>query len=117
MKDRFAAYARRPPSRTLRVLGVLSLAFATVGFWDARGAVVGVVALLTYGAIALALMRPEVVNRWSQMPLVVDTALMIPLGFIAAAYVTDLGLWACAAIGVAAWLLQLVHVTWRRRRR
>ena len=107
--------ARRPLPRAFLVFAALVLIAASIAVWERRGAAVGVVALLIYGVIlATAAGRQDAALRWAQAHPVLDTLLMAPLAFVAAAYATDLSLAACAAVGAGAWVL-LALVTLRRR--
>lgn len=60
------------------------------------------------------MLRHEALHTWSKAHPVFDSALFVPLVFLALASLTDLALGWCALIGVGAWLLLLPLVLRRR---
>ena len=88
----------------------------TYTLWDRRGAIAGIVAFAIYGIIfGLGAIRHEELRAWTRAHPGADSALLIPLVFLALANSTDLSLALCALLGVAAWLA-LLPLTHRRRR-
>ena len=115
--DSFNGYAARSPSRARRALYVFVAGALTVAMWAERGWVAGLAALCVYGPLFVTpALKPDVMIRRSRSP-VLESALLAPLLFLALAYSTELALWACAAIGVAGWLLLLPVGRLVRRRR
>jgi hypothetical protein len=82
---------------------------------DRRGWPMALFALAVYGYVLLSvsLDYEGTVARSHRCP-VADSALVIPLAFIALAYLTDLTLWVCALISLALWVVTL-PLAMRRR--
>ncbi|GAA3791402.1 hypothetical protein GCM10022226_07990 [Sphaerisporangium flaviroseum] len=107
---------RRPPtwvSLLLFPIAVL-LAFAIT---EKRGIVLGVLAGVVYGSLAVAGLALDRVSAWSKAHPVLDSIIMPPLLFFALAYLTPLSLIICLAITAAAAVPWFVLSTLVRRRR
>lgn len=86
-----------------------------LALWDKRGAVVGVVAFVVYGGVLLAAAFNHSRSReWSRRHVFLDALLLVPLGFLALAHLTDLALGVCLLIALAGGLV-LVPLAIRRR--
>lgn len=110
--------AAKPPRRWQQVLAVVLAILLPVALWDKRGAAVGIVALFVYGGVSLlAAFKHDDVLAWSRRHPALDSLMIVPLAFLALAYLTDLGLGLCAAISVAAGLMLVSVAGWRRRAR
>jgi hypothetical protein len=86
------------------------------GVANERGDPLGLIAAAFYAVLfCTAVLRWRDPLAWGRAHPLADRALMAPLTFFAAAFLTDLPLWVCAAIGLAAAAV-LVLVDVRRRR-
>ncbi len=66
-----------------------------------RGWLVGVVAAVVFGALAVGAFRWDRLKSWSAEHPVLDSALFGPLLFLALAYITNLSTLGCVAIAAA----------------
>lgn len=74
-----------------------------VALWHKRGAAVGIVAFLFYAGVMIgATFRPDRVAAWSRRHVVLDALVILPLAFLALAYLTTWSLAACALVAMAA---------------
>jgi hypothetical protein len=97
---RFNRLVEQPP-RSLRVLSALALLLAALGLAHRRGWVVGAVAVIVYGGLALAMgVAPRAVVAWSRRHPGIDGAFLGPLLFLGLAYLTPLDIWWCAGLAV-----------------
>jgi hypothetical protein len=100
----------------MKLLLVVPAVQVTVELYDRRGFAVAVVGALVWGSIIVSVVRGlGRVSAWSRAHPVADSALVVPLTFVALAYLTRLGLGWCALIAVALWLVVVVLGRWRRR--
>jgi hypothetical protein len=122
---RFNEHAARPPSRWNQLISVILAIALPVWLWDARGPIVGVVALLVYtplllvGAFAHERLlawstRSRSDERWFLWPL--TTSPLLVLTFLALAAITTWPLGRCLLAGVGAWLLFAGFILIKRHR-
>jgi hypothetical protein len=99
-------------------LAAMVLAIAvSLGLWDKRGAVVGAVALLVYGGIVLtAMFNHSGTLAWSRRHVALDASFVVPLTFLALAYLTALPLGVCVLIAAAMGAVLVAVAVWRARR-
>lgn len=110
-------YAIRTPSRWEKAVAVVLAVVLPLAVWDQRGAAVGVVAFVVWGGMLLfTAFGHGRVQVWTGRHPAIDAAFIVPLTFLALAYLTSLPLAACAAIGVGAGLIFVPIVVWGRRR-
>lgn len=115
---RFNEYAEREPTRFMQILTVIVGVGTTVAMWERRGAVAGLVALVIYGVgSAHTVLRWDKTIAWSKDHPFLDGLLVVPLLFLALAYLTDLGLLLCLAIAACAGVALMPLQHWLRRRR
>ena len=95
--------------RQTTTLGKIALAGLTVAvplaLWDKRGAAVAVIAAFSYGILfGLAVLTPRPWAEWSRRHVVLDALIVVPLMFVALAYITNMSLVLCVvvALGTAA---------------
>jgi hypothetical protein len=106
--------AARPPAPWRKVVAVVLAIVLPLALWDKRGAVVGLVALVVYGGILLvATFDHRRTMAWSSRHVALDAALIVPLTFLALAYLSDLPLGVCVAIGVVAGAVLVPVALWR----
>ncbi|MFC4533958.1 hypothetical protein [Sphaerisporangium dianthi] len=107
---------RRPP----RWLGLLLLpgdVYLTARLTEKHGLAVGVLAAVVYGGLTFMPLFFERVSAWSKAHPVLDSLVLIPLIFLALAYLTPMSLAMCAAITAACGLpWAAVTIAVRRRR-
>ena len=114
--ERFREHATWPLRPGERVLSVVLAVALPVAMWDRRGAVAGIVAVFAYGAIFLVgALNQRGMATWQRRHAVLGSLLLVPLVFLAPAYLTSLSLVLCAAAGASAWIV-LLPVVLRRRR-
>lgn len=106
----------RPAAMWQRVVVVLLVPVLSIGLWDKRGAAIGVVALLVFGAIFL----PDAADHrataaWSRRHRVLTYLLVPPAVFLWLALISSLSLLVCAAMAASA-LLPLLFPAVRGRR-
>ena len=107
-----------PRSRALGVAIVAGAVLLAMGAWAERGGFVGLVALATYVPLVVAwLRRPEESKAWSRDHPWLDSLLIVPLAFVLVAVLDDIPLVTCALIAAGLWLLVLLLVARRVRRR
>lgn len=110
--------AAKPPGRWQQVLAVVLAILLPAALWDERGALVGIVAFLVYGGVFLvAAFKHDDLLAWSRRHPALDSLIIVPLAFLALAYLTDLGSGLCAAISAAAGLILVSVAGWRRQAR
>jgi hypothetical protein len=100
----------------VRVVAVLSFALVALGLAGRRGWVVGVVAAILYGLIAV----PPAISwtrsvAWSRRHPLTDGAALGPLAFLLLAYVTRWPLWVCVLLGLAGVGVGVVRGMQRRK--
>ncbi|WP_157251917.1 hypothetical protein [Patulibacter americanus] len=121
MRGRTASYLRglftgeRPVPLWMKLILVVPAITTTIELHERRGLALAVVGALMWGALLAAMVRGTDMTAWSRAHPVVDSAVMVPVTFVALAYLTHLALGWCALIGVALWLVALVLGRWRRR--
>ncbi len=109
---------RAEPPIWFRLLGALAVAAAAAGLEVKRGATVGIIAAVVYGSMALStLLAWERTSAWSKQHPLLDSLIVVPLLFLAIAYLTDLSIALCLIIGVLGGLLLAgISAVLRRRR-
>lgn len=113
----FDDYAARPPALWRKVAAVVLAILLPVALWDKRGAIVGVIALVVYGGVLLiATFNHSRTMTWSRRHVALDAALIVPLVFLALAYLTDLALATCVALALASGVVLVPVALWRRDR-
>lgn len=100
--------------RLIVAVGFFALAGA---MWVKRGAVVGIIAVLAYGFIALYGLLGFPATAWSKRHPLLDNLLMVPLLFLAVAYLTNLSTGMCMLIAALASAPLIGLSAVRRRRR
>ncbi len=86
-----------------------------LALWDKRGIIVGVLAFIVYGGVFLvAAFDHRRTTAWSRRHFGLDSALIVPLAFLALAYLTDLALVVCLALAFAAGAVQVPVALSRR---
>ena len=111
----FNDYAAKPLSTWLKVVIVMAAVAGSLAVWEKRGAVVGVLAFLVYGgAFLMTAFNHRGTVAWSRRHVALDATLIVPLTFLALAYITTLSLWLCAVIGLAAGAVMVPVAVWRR---
>ncbi len=107
---------RAQPPLWFRLLGVVAFTAAAAGLSLKRGAAVGIIAAVVYGSIALAnLVAWQRTRAWSKQHPVLDSLLIVPLLFLAIAYLTDLSIGGCVAATALAGALLAGPPAVRRR--
>jgi hypothetical protein len=97
---------REQPPTWFRLLSALALTAVAAGLATKRGATVGIIAAVVYGSIALAtLLAWERTTAWSKRHPLLDSLIIVPLLFLAIAYVTSLSIGLCVLIALLAGLL------------
>lgn len=109
---------RSKPPVWFRLICCLSLIAAAAGVFAKRGVVVGVVAVIVYGLLSLScLLAWERVRDWSKRHPLPDSLVIVPLLFVALAYVTRLSTVICILIAAIAGPLLMAPAYARRRAR
>lgn len=94
------------PPRWVRLVAVPVFALLVLGLASKRGWLVGVIAAIVYGAIALPVaVTPGGLVAWSRRHPVVDGSMMGPLLFLALSYLTSWPIWTCLLVGLVGVLL------------
>jgi hypothetical protein len=106
----------RTPPRWLALLLLPIAVYLTVSLTEKHGLAVGVLAGVVYGGLALVALFFNQVRAWSKAHPVLDSLVIIPLIFLALAYVTPLPLLMCAAVTAVCGLTWLVIAALIRRR-
>jgi hypothetical protein len=107
----------RPPV-WFRLIGCLGVTAAAAGLFAKRGAVVGVIAVVVYGLLSFScLLAWERVRDWSRRHPLLDSLIIVPLLFLALAYVTRLSTVICGLIALIAGPLLAAPAFARRRAR
>jgi threonine/homoserine efflux transporter RhtA len=97
-------------------LGMVFAAALAAQLWPTRGPVIGVIAVVFYGALfAIALSKPKRLKAWSRRHPALDAAILAPVTFLALC-LFDIPLVLCAVIGATAGAVLVAFVLWRRRR-
>lgn len=105
----------RPPATWQKIVAAPLAVLLSLGLWDKRGAAVGIAALVVYGVIFLLVAFDHSgVMAWSRRHAVLDALTMVPLTFLALAYLTELALGACLGIALAAGMLLVVVALHKR---
>lgn len=108
-------YGTKPPL-WFRLFLVLTLGLMTAGLFSSRGVVVGVVAGVVFGAMALtALLAWDQMVEWSRKHPLLENLVFGPVMFLAIAKITHLALYICGLI--AAGVVALSSLTSRPSRR
>ncbi len=108
---------RSKPPTWFRLLGFLIMLVAIVEIFFKRGIAVGIVAAVVYGHLALlALLRWERMKIWSKHHPVLDSLLVVPLIFLAVAYISKIPTLICLLIAIPGGLL-FIGINWARRSR
>ncbi|MEU4231365.1 hypothetical protein AB0F17_44320 [Nonomuraea sp. NPDC026600] len=90
----------------------------TLGMIEKRGVVIGIIAALTYGTLAIVgWIPPHRLMRWSRQHPVLDELFFAPLLFGGLAYLTPLSLVMCLVITAMGTALLLGLTGWIRRTR
>lgn len=111
----FNDYASRSPRTWQKVVAVVMAVALPLALWDKRGALVGVLAFLVYGGVFLtAAFNHGASLAWSRRHVALDGAFIVPIAFLALAYLTTLSLWLCALIALAAGAVLVSVAVWRR---
>lgn len=85
--------------------------------FEKRGILIGILAGLTYGYVAIiSWIPPARVVRWSQRHPVLDGLFFAPAMFMVLALLTSLSLMMCLGITVVSTVLLLGLMAWIRRR-
>ncbi|MFC6085095.1 hypothetical protein [Sphaerisporangium aureirubrum] len=111
------ARGRRTPPRWFALLLLPVGAYLAVALTEKHSLAVGVLAAVVYGTLALVPLFSVQVRSWSKAHPVLDSLVLIPLIFLALAYLTPLSLPLCAAITAACTLPWLAITAIIRRRR
>ncbi len=97
---------RAEPPTWFRLLGFLLLIAVAAGLAVKRGAVVGTVAAVVYGWVGLTtLLAWQRTTHWSKRHPLLDSLLVVPLLFLAIAYITKLSTGICLLIALLAGLV------------
>ncbi|MGW4644622.1 hypothetical protein ACWEN6_39360 [Sphaerisporangium sp. NPDC004334] len=107
----------RMPPWWLGLLLVPVDVYLAISLAEKHGLAVGVLAAVVYGALTFVPLFFEEVTAWSRAHPVLDGLVLVPLVFLALAYLTPLSLAMCAAVTAACGLPWPVVVTVLRRRR
>ncbi|TYB62253.1 hypothetical protein FXF51_26450 [Nonomuraea sp. PA05] len=98
-----------------RVFLALVAVAITLGMIDKRGVAMGVLAALTYGALAATVWVPfQRLMDWSRRHPMLDGLCFAPILLCGLAYLTSLSLLWCLGIAVIGTALLLAVVGWRR---
>ncbi len=109
---------RSKPPTWYRIFGFLVMLGIIAAYFFKRGIVVGVIAAVIYGYLALAaLLRWDWMMGWSKRHPTLDRFLFIPLLFLVVAYISKLPTLICALIAVLGGLLVVGITSWVRRSR
>ena len=107
---------RTRPPLWFRLLGVVTLTAAAAGLGLERGLAVGIIAAVVYGSIALAtFVAWQRTTAWSLQHPVLDSLFIVPLVFLAVAYLSDLSTGGCVAATAVAGALLAGPTAVRRR--
>ena len=99
-REWFEGMAANPPV-WMRLLYVPAFCLVALFIGERRGWVVGGIAAVVYGGMALAgALAPRGLMRWSRAHPILDNAFLGPLVFLALAYLTPMSVWWCAVAGV-----------------
>jgi len=94
------------PPKWVRLLAVPAFALSALGLASKRGWLVGVIAAIVYGSIALPMaVAPGGLIAWSRRHPIVDGSIFGPLLFLALAYITSWPIWLCLLVGLVGVLL------------
>jgi len=97
---------------------MLSALLAVPGAWQARGPLVGGIELLGFTLAGVSALAPRRVQRWWWRHPILDSALMVPLMFVALAVILRLSLWVCLVVALLTGVVMApVAVRSRRRQR
>lgn len=109
---------RAQPPLWFRLLGVAALTAAAAALGVRRGVAVGIIAAVVYGSIALSTAAAwQRTAAWSKRHPLLDSLLIVPLLFLAVAYLTNLSIGLCVVIAaLAGALLVGLSAVLRRRR-
>lgn len=114
---KFDEWAEHPPV-WMRLVAVPLFALVALGLASRRGWVVGVIAGVVYGVIALCFaVVPDGTAAWSRRHPILDGAVLGPLVFLALAYIAPWPLWLCLAIGAMGVAVGAAQGAQRARRR
>ena len=84
--------------------------------WQARGPLVGGIALLVFTLLGVSALAPRRVQRWSRRHPILDGSMIVPLTFLALAVVPRLSLWVCLVVALLTGGV-MVPLAMRSRRR
>ena len=91
------------PPLWFRLIGAVLFIALPAGLWVKRGVAVGLVAAIVYGFIALStLLAWQQISAWSKRHPLLDGLIVVPLLFLAVAYLTHLSTGVCVLIAVLA---------------
>jgi hypothetical protein len=108
---------RSKPPTWYRIFVFLLMLGLIIALFFKRGIVVGVVAAVVYGYLALvALLRWDWMTGWSKRHPTLDRLLFIPLLFLTVAYISKIPTLICVLIAVLGGLLMVGIISWVRSR-
>ncbi|WP_248962916.1 hypothetical protein [Sphaerisporangium perillae] len=106
----------RRPSVWLGLLLIPIDIYLTIALTEKHGLAVGILAGVVYGSLTLVSLAYNRVVAWSKAHPLLDSLILLPLVFLALAYLTPLSLVMCAVITAACGVPWLALTTFARRR-